>query len=461
MGILTQALGLILSLSILVVLHEAGHFIMARMFNTRVEKFYLFFNPWFELFKIKKGETEYGIGWIPLGGYVKISGMIDESMDREQMQQPAQPWEFRSKPAWQRLLIMVGGVLVNFIVALMIYASILFVWGQDHLPVENIKYGYEFHEVAQEIGLRNGDKVLKVDDAVIEDYTDITAKMLIDDAKSLTISREGRQLELAIPDSFVKTVMAKEVRGLISLRVPFVVDTVLQTKRKSKLTLWFDNLLGRDTTFREKPGFLAGFQKNDKIIALNGVPTPFYGDFNREKLKHIGQQINILVERNGMQKSLAVELDSTGMIGIGNKGLGYHFDIEKIEYGFFEAIPAGISLGIDRLTFYIKQMKLVFTKEGAQQLGGFGAIGGLFPKTWNWQMFWNMTAFISLVLAFMNILPIPALDGGHVAFLLFEMITGRKPGDKFLEYAQVAGMVILVGLLLFANGNDIYRAWFK
>lgn len=461
MGILTQALGLLLSLSILVILHEAGHFIMARIFNTRVEKFYLFFNPWFELFKIKKGETEYGIGWLPLGGYVKISGMIDESMDREAMKLPPQPWEFRSKPAWQRLLIMTGGVMVNFILALFIYAMILYAYGKEYLPAENVKYGYEFHEVAQNIGLQNGDIIRMVDTTKMEDFSDIVPTILIEGAHHLTIDREGHEMQIEVPENFVKEVIGKEVRGLISLRVPFVVDTVLRTKRPSAAMLWVKGMFGKDTTFVEKPGYLAGFQKNDRILAVNGVPTQFYGDFEAEKQKHVGEQIEVRVDRNGMEKNLLVKLGDDGMIGIGNKPLSYHFDVEKINYNFFQSIPAGIKMGVETLVFYIKQMKLIFTKEGAQQLGGFGAIGGLFPKTWDWRTFWNMTAFISLVLAFMNILPIPALDGGHVAFLLFEMITGRKPGDKFLEYAQVAGMVILLGLLLFANGNDIYRTWFK
>lgn len=461
MGILTQALGLLLSLSILVILHEAGHFIMARIFNTRVEKFYLFFNPWFELFKIKKGDTEYGIGWLPLGGYVKISGMIDESMDKEAMKLPPQPWEFRSKPAWQRLLIMTGGVIVNFILALFIYAMILYTYGKEYLPAANVKYGYEFHEVAQNIGLQNGDKILMVDTIKMIDYSDIVPTILIDGAHSLTVDRDGQELKITIPEGFTQEVIGEEVRGLIGLRVPFVVDTVLRTKRPSAIMLWFKEVFGGDTTYVEKPGYLAGFQKNDRILAVNGIPTEFYGEFEAEKQKHVGEAIDVLVQRNGAEKTLHVKLGGDGMIGIGNKPLAYHFDVEKIKYSFVQCIPAGIKLGVETLVFYIKQMKLIFTKEGAQQLGGFGAIGGLFPKTWNWHVFWNMTAFISLVLAFMNILPIPALDGGHVAFLLFEMITGRKPGDKFMEYAQIAGMVILLGLLLFANGNDIYRNFFK
>jgi len=439
MGILTQALGLLLSLSILVVLHEFGHFTFARIFKTRVEKFYLFFNPWFELVKFKKGETEYGVGWIPLGGYVKISGMIDESMDKEQMKQPAQPWEFRSKPTWQRLLIMLGGVLVNFILALVIYSMILFTWGKEYLTVENATYGFNYHEVAQNIGLQNGDKILLIDTVRIDNYQDIVPKLLIDAPKNITVDRNGKSIILDVPEGFTQEVLGKEVKGLVSLRVPFVVDSILADGVAAK----------------------SGFMKNDKIISVNDVSTRFYKEFNDEKQKHLSESVKITVERNSEPVVLNVQLDKTGLIGVGNKPLDYFFKLNRIEYNFFESIPAGINLGIETLTFYVKQMKLIFTKEGAQQLGGFGAIGNLFPKVWDWKRFWNMTAFISIVLAFMNILPIPALDGGHVAFLLYEMITGRKPSDKFLEYAQIVGMVILFSLLIYANGNDIYKYFFK
>ncbi len=439
MGILTQALGLLLSLSILVILHEFGHFAFARLFKTRVEKFYLFFNPWFELVKFKKGETEYGIGWIPLGGYVKISGMIDESMDKEQLKEPAQPWEFRSKPAWQRLLIMLGGVLVNFILALVIYSMILFTWGKEYLPVQNAKYGFDYHEVAQSIGLQNGDKIIKVDTLTIDNYQDIVPKLLIDEPKTITVDRNREKLVLSVPENFSQEVIGKEIKGLITLRVPFVVDTVLPDGIAAK----------------------SGFLKGDRILAVNGKDTRFYNEFNEEKQNYKGDSIIISVERNNSIVDLNVKLDDTGLIGVGNKSLDSFFDFKVIKYGFVESIPAGIKLGVETLTFYIKQMKLIFTKEGAKQLGGFGAIGGLFPKIWDWKVFWNMTAFISIVLAFMNILPIPALDGGHVAFLIYEIITGRKPSDKFLEYAQIAGMVILFGLLIYANGNDIYKHFFK
>ena len=439
MGILTQILGLLLSLSILVVLHELGHFAFARLFKTRVEKFYLFFNPWFELVKFKKGETEYGIGWVPLGGYVKISGMIDESMDKEQLKLPPQPWEFRSKPTWQRLLIMIGGVVVNFILALFIYSMILFTWGKEYIPAQNIKYGFDYHQTAENIGLVDGDKILKVDTVIINDYTDIIPKLLIDNPRNITVDRNGKLIVLDVPEGFTQEVIGNEVKGLLTLQVPFVIDTVLTSS----------------------PGEKAGLIKNDKILSINGVETPYYHLFEAEKQSHKGQKVNVTVERNNEKVDLTVDLDESGKIGIGNKPINYFFDVKVIKYSFLESIPAGINLGVETLSFYVKQMKLLFTKEGAKQLGGFGAIGGLFPKKWNWMVFWNMTAFISIVLAFMNILPIPALDGGHVTFLLYEMVTGRKPGDKFLEYAQIAGMLIIFALLLYANGNDIYRQFFK
>jgi regulator of sigma E protease len=439
MGILTQALGLLLSLSILVVLHEFGHFAFARLFKVRVEKFYLFFNPWFELIKFKKGDTEYGVGWVPLGGYVKISGMIDESMDKEQMKLPPQPYEFRSKSTWERLLIMVGGVLVNFILALVIYSAILFTWGKEYIPAPNVTYGFDYHEIAEGIGLQDGDKILKVNDVVIDNYVDIIPKLLIDDATHVTVDRNGNTMIIDVPETFTKDVIGNEVRGLLTLQVPFIVDSIIE----------------------DTPAEVAGFKKNDKILAVNEVATPYYHLFDAEKKKHLDEEIKVKVLRGTSEIIIPVTPDEEGMVGIGNKSLDNYFDIKVIKYGFLESIPAGINLGVETLTFYVKQMKLFFTKEGAKQLGGFGAIGGLFPKKWDWKVFWNMTAFISLVLAFMNILPIPALDGGHVAFLLYEMVTGRKPGDKFLEYAQVAGMVIILGLVLFANGNDIYRFFFK
>ena len=438
MGIVTQIAGLLLSLSILVVLHEFGHFLFAKIFKTRVEKFYLFFNPWFELFKFKKGETEYGIGWLPLGGYVKISGMIDESMDKEQMSQPAQPWEFRSKPTWQRLLIMTGGVLVNFVLALIIYSFVLYTWGKEYISAENVPYGLVYHEELKQIGFQDGDNILYVDTIKVDNIQSITAMLLLDNPKDITVSRNGNLIKIPFPEGFEKQIIEKEIRELYTLRIPYIVDTVIPGS----------------------PGEKAGFLKNDSIVAVNGVSTPYFAEFTEEKLKLVDSSGTITVSRNNQLVDLNVQLGSDGMIGLGNKDLDYFLKLSTVKYSFLEAIPAGISMGVEKLVFYVKQMKWIFSKEGAKQLGGFGAIGSLFPTSWDWMVFWNMTAFISLVLAFMNILPIPALDGGHVLFLLYEMITGRKPSDKFMEYAQITGMVLIFALILYANANDVIRAFF-
>lgn len=435
MDILTQALGLILSLAILVLLHEFGHFVFAKMFKTRVEKFYLFFNPWFSLFKFKKGETEYGIGWLPLGGYVKIAGMIDESMDKEQLKQPPQPWEFRSKKTWQRLLIMLGGVLVNFILAMVIYAMVLFVWGREYLPVQNITYGIHADSLAQDIGLRDGDKILKVGDHEITQLSDVVSFVLLEDAKNILVERDGRQETVTIPSNFDQDIIKSGAKTFITFRMPFVIDSVMEGY----------------------PAAEAGVIKNDSLIGINDVQTLFYLDFVEELQKHKGGNVDLHLVRNGVENVLKVDVTEEGTIGIGNKPIDYFFKLEKEEYSFFESFPAGIDLGWSTLTGYVKQLKLIFTKEGVKQVGGFGAIGGLFPKTWDWQRFWHTTALLSIILAFMNVLPIPALDGGHVLFLLYEIVTRRKPGDKFMEYAQIVGMVFILGLLLYANGNDIVK----
>jgi regulator of sigma E protease len=435
MGVITQIAGLLLSLSILVILHEFGHFFFARLFKTRVEKFYIFFNPWFSLFKIKKGDTEYGMGWLPLGGYVKISGMIDESLDTEQLSQEPQPYEFRSKPAWQRLLIMLGGVLVNFILALIIYSGILFVWGDEYLPARNVSTGFHFDPIAQQAGFENGDRIYAVGDSVVEDYADIVPLLVLEKPAHVTVVRNGEKLILPISPDFPKQIIAQNVKDLIFPRIPFYVDSVLAGS----------------------PAESGGLKKGDRIIGLNDTTTLYFQDFDREKKRHAGQEVAVIVLRNGEAKTLKVNLDQNAWMGIANQPPDKYFKTNSIQYGFFESIPAGILKGVNTLGFYVKQMKLVFSKEGARQIGGFGAIGGLFPKAWDWERFWNMTAFLSIILAFMNILPIPALDGGHVAFLMYEIISGRKPSDKFMEYAQMTGMILLFGLLIFANGNDIWR----
>lgn len=437
MDILIKVAQFILSLSLLVIAHEMGHFLFAKLFKTRVEKFYLFFDPWFSLFKIKKGETEYGIGWLPMGGYVKISGMIDESMDKEQMAQPPQPWEFRSKPAWQRLLIMVGGVAVNFIMALFIYAMILFVWGLEYVPVQNAAYGYEFCETALENGFRNGDRIIAVDGVEYDQLSDVVNKIVVDHAQRVTIERDGQQMDLAMPDNLTEQILAaSEGKRFAGEIYPFIVD-------------------------RTEPGLpadKAGIQPADRMIAVNGVPTPSANALVTEIGKNKGKDIRLAIERNGVEQTVDLPVTADGIIGIYLRR--DVLQTNRIEYGFWESFPAGIKFGVNILTGYVKSMKLVFTKGGVKQLGGFAAIANLFPAEWEWISFWTMTAFLSIILAFMNILPIPALDGGHVLFLLYEIVTGRKPSDKFLERAQVVGMVILLALLLLANGNDIVR-WLK
>ncbi|MEX2595972.1 MAG: RIP metalloprotease RseP [Salibacteraceae bacterium] len=433
---LIKAAQLILSLSILIVLHELGHFIPAKLFKTRVEKFYLFFDPWFSLLKFKKGDTEYGLGWLPLGGYVKISGMIDESMDKEQMSKPPEPHEFRSKPAWQRLIIMLGGVTVNLILGFLIYSMVLFVWGKERLPLENMSHGVMVDSTLVPFGLEDGDRILALEDGDARYFEELGKEILINGARKIKIERNGEQMLISLPDSVEKVLLRNEVKMLFSPRYPFEVDSIISGQNAEK----------------------AGLQKHDRIIEVAGIPTPTPIEGIDAFQSHKGEEIEIKVIRNGEELVLPVEVSSEGRIGFGLKPMSAFMEMERYKYGFWAAIPAGVKETGDILGNYITSMKLIFSKEGASQIGGFGAIGGLFPATWDWQIFWSMTAFLSLILAFMNILPIPALDGGHVMFLLYEIISGRKPGDKFMEYAQTIGMLLLFALLLFANGNDILRA---
>jgi len=449
MHILIQAAQFLLSLSILVLLHETGHFVFARIFRTRVEKFYIFFNPWFSLFKKRIGETEYGVGWLPLGGYVKISGMIDESLDREQMKQPAQPYEFRSKPAWQRLFIMIGGVLVNFLLALVIYATTLYTWGEQYLPTKNLKYGIVCDSLALSIGLQNGDKIVSVDNQEIENFYMVVHDMILNNARSIQVDRNGQIVDISIPEDIIAPLLKSE--DFISPRIPYY--------------------LGRFA--KNAPAREAGLQVGDKIIALNGMHIDFYNEFiaHIAQLKdtftlHTGKtsfenlSVNITILRDGIEYNYPVMLTSEGKIGVyADANLSRFFELKKIDYTFPESVPAGINKGFRTMISYIKQLKLIFTPKtrAYESLGGFIKIGSIFPDVWDWHAFWNLTALISIILAIMNILPIPALDGGHVMFLIYEMITGRKPGDKFLEYAQITGMMILLALLLYANGNDVVQ----
>lgn len=436
---LIKALQLILSLSILVIVHEFGHFIFARIFKIRVEKFYLFFDPWFALFrhKPKNSETEYGIGWLPLGGYVKISGMIDESMDKEQMAQPAQPWEFRSKPAWQRLLVMVAGVVFNLLLAFFIYSMVLFTWNDTYLPLKNVSQGMEFSEPALRAGFQDGDILLRADDKELERFG-VSTLLDVADAENVTVLRNGQEVTFAIQEGLMQELL-KSKAGFASYRVPTVVFETIEDRSAAK----------------------AGLMKGDSLVAVNGVATPAFSDFRKQLEDKVNEDVTIDYYRNGTLQTATLQTDSAGTLGFYAMAAPQIYEMETIEYGFFQSFPAGIKLGVQTLKDYIAQFKYVFTKEGASSLGGFGTIGNLFPAQWNWYSFWMMTAFLSVILAFMNILPIPALDGGHVLFLIFEVISGRKPNEKLMEYAQVAGMVLLIGLVLYANGMDIVRAIFK
>jgi len=440
MEVLVKTGQFLLSISILVILHEFGHFAFAKIFKTRVEKFYLFFNPWFSLFKVKKGETEYGLGWLPLGGYVKISGMIDESMDKEQMKKPPQPYEFRSKKTWQRLLIMLGGVMVNFITALVIYSAILYVWGDQYLPNNNVKHGIMVDSLAYDMGLRNGDKILSLDGEEIDDFYAIVPQLVLDDVKTIQIERNGQQREIPVPESIIPELLKS--KGFIEARIPFYVGGFI----------------------KDSPAKKAGLKKNDKLIEINGNPVEFFDEF-KDTLSHYKNELVVITAlRSEDTVFIEVDVPEAGLIGVAPGGsINEFFEIERIEYGFTASIPAGIDKGLETFGSYLKQLKLIFSPktEAYKSLGGFITIGKIFPATWDWQAFWNLTAFLSIILAIMNVLPIPALDGGHVMFLLYEIVTGRKPSDKFLEYAQIAGMIILLSLLLYANGNDIFKLFNK
>ena len=436
MEILIQASQLLLSLSILVVLHELGHFIPAKLFKTRVEKFYLFFDPWFSLFKFKKGDTEYGIGWLPLGGYVKIAGMIDESMDKEQMKKPAEPWEFRSKPAWQRLIIMLGGVTVNIILGILIYILVMFTWGREYMAPENMTYGVYADSSAQSFGFQSGDKVLAVGGKEVKKFSEIQINILLEDDKTVTIDRKGQKLDLAMPMETVSKMLESQ-RPFLQIAVQPKISTVDKG------------------SFAEKGGMKAG----DIITEIDGVKIEYWRDVIKEIQKNKTQEINLSVLRNGSTEALNIQVSDKGTIGIGVESLDKQLEFSIETYTFAQSVPEGFREAYNKFDSYLKQMKLMFTPEtGAyKSMGGFITIGKAFSTTWDWERFWNFTAFLSIILAIMNILPIPALDGGHVMFLLYEIIVGKPAPEKFMEYAQIAGIVILLSLMLFANGNDILK----
>lgn len=472
---LIKATQLILAFAILVIIHEFGHFLFARIFGVKVEKFYIFFNPWTELFKWKPkkyygglgkkkafknatpdeqedpkkkksfwGDTEYGIGWLPLGGYCKISGMIDESMDTEQMKQPAKDWEFRAKPAWQRLLIMVAGVLFNFLLAIIIYAGLVYATGEKYVPINEAKMGFTYSGEARKIGFHNGDIPLTADGATLDNPVEARMKMI--QAKEVTVLRNGTDtVSITIPEKFIFNLEneAKSDTATVSFynyRFPARVTQVMPGEGAAK----------------------AGIKEGDDLISVDSVATPTLDEFFRALPNHDGNTIPIgIARKNGNRTdtiTAMVTLSDNSKMGIGLEvNPAAFFNAKEIRYNLFQSVPRGIEMGTEKLTSYAKSMKMVFTKEGAQSIGGFGTLGSIFPEKWDWIAFWNIAAFLSVALAFMNILPIPALDGGHVLFLLYEVIFRRKPSDKFLEYAQIVGMTLLILLLLYANGMDIIR----
>ena len=448
---LIKAAQLIAAFSLLVVIHEAGHYFMARIFGIKVEKFYIFFDPWFSLFKYKPKkkesapsdkstwrDTEYGIGWVPFGGYVKIAGMIDESMDKEQMALPAKPWEFRSKPAWQRLLVMVAGVIMNFILAIVIYAGIAFYWGEKHIPLDKAFEGMNYCETAREIGFKNGDILLSADGKEI-DVTEPNHVMDMLESKQVTVIRNQHDtVTINIPENFLLK-LNNEKSPFYSYRMPVAVKDVLPGD----------------------PAKAAGFQPGDRIIRVDNTAAGDYGEFTEALLNNAEKEILVTVVRSGKEIDLNVTPNSAGKIGIALTPITDIYPIVSKRYGLVGSIPRGWEMGTERLSSYVKSFKYVATAEGAKSIGGFGAIGSLFPDSWNWLSFWEITAFLSVALAFMNFLPIPALDGGHIMFTLYEIISRRKPNEKFMEYAQIAGMLFLFTLLIYANGNDIYRFLIK
>ena len=440
---LIKLIQVILSLTILVVVHEMGHFIFARIFGVRVERFSLFFGKPLLRYKPKRSETEYVVGWLPFGGYVELSGMIDESLNVEQMKQPPQPWEFRTKPAWQRLLIMIGGVCFNLIFACLLYAMILFKWGDSYVPLDSSKYGMEFNERAEAMGFRDGDVLVRTDKVALDRFGGDMLRAIVD-AETVTVLREGSEVLITMPEEVSLLDFNGDVQPFVQFYNPMTIDSVIPGSAAA----------------------LAGLMAGDDILSVNGTSTSTWITFNtalnqmREQEAEgeiVNHDLSVVYSRGGALDTVVVAADADFILGI---TVAMPYEPATKEYGFFASIPAGIAYGWNTLKGYVSDFKYVFTKEGATSLGGFVTIGSLFSSQWNWYSFWMMTAFISIILAFMNILPIPALDGGHLMFLLFEMITGRKPSDKFMERVQIIGMVLLFGLMIYANLNDIIRYFF-
>lgn len=445
MDIISIAAQLILCLSILVVLHECGHFFPAKWFKTRVEKFYLFFNPGFSLFKKQIGETEYGIGWIPFGGYVKISGMIDESMDTEQMEQEPQPWEFRSKPAWQRLIIMLGGVTVNFVLGIIIFAGILWYYGESYIKSDDMKYGVYASELGRDIGIEDGDNIVSIGDVIFEKYNPgiITQEIVLNDPQYLTVNRDGNDIQLPIPSGLAEKLTKHENKGvgLFRIRMPQKVTTVDDKKPAGKM----------------------GLKEGDQIIGVNGQSTYWLHEFMGAMEEKASQKVDFTILRNGTDTlKLATSLGEDGKLGIGNAQADAFFDLQKQKYGLLESIPKGWNTSVGFLTGQLKAFKQMFTGKikATDSLGSVLSIANMFDPAWDWETFWRITAMLSILLGFFNLLPIPALDGGYVMFLIWEVITGRKPNDKFMEYATIGGFFILIALMIFALGLDVSK-WFK
>ncbi len=447
--VLIQIILFLVSLSLLIILHELGHFIPAKLFKTRVEKFFLFFDIKFALFKKRIGDTVYGIGWLPLGGYVKISGMIDESMDTDQMQSEPQPWEFRSKPAWQRLIIMLGGVTVNFLLAILIYIGLAWAYGDQYIPNESLKDGVWVVEenLGDKAGIQTGDKILSVDGDPIESFDEVFLELI--NGNTVTLERDGRVFDQELPVDFIAALLEDEERAqFLYPRMPFLIGEIPEDSHNAS----------------------AGFQPEDRVLAIGSAQLDYYDQAEAVLERYKNQELDVRVERDGEVLTIPARISEDAKIGVrpafADLGLMEKYGVIAIQtrnYNFFQSIPAGINKGTKVLGSYVKQLGKIFNpRTGAYKgVGGFAAIGKMFPDTWNWERFWSTTALISMILAFMNILPIPALDGGHVVFLLYEMVSGRKPSDKFMEYAQMVGIVLLLGLLVFANGNDIYKGLFK
>ena len=437
MEVLIKVIQFFMSLSLLVAIHEFGHFIVARIFKIRVEKFYIFFDPWFSLFKWKRGDTEYGVGWVPLGGYVKIAGMIDESMDLEQMKAPVQEWEFRAKPAWQRFCVMVAGVVMNILLAMLIYSGIRYVYGESYMANEDVKWGYEFNEAAERMGFRDGDKFISVDGEPLDDVNEMRSRLLLTESdRTIVVERAGEQVTFTIPfEQLLEMRRNRDYEDMYMIRMPFIIDSVASASAAQ-----------------------AGLKAGDEIVSCNDVEGVTAGMLTMDILpKHKGDTLSLGVKRAGERVMLRVPISDEGKIGVMYRT--NVFQPRTRTFTFWQAIPAGVTLAIDTIADYWEQLKLIFTPKTKmyEEVGGFIAIGNIFPSEWNWMQFWSMTAFLSVILGVMNILPIPGLDGGHALFTLWEIITGRKPSDKFLEIMQYIGLAILLVLVVYANANDIIR----